>query len=186
MTLSRKETFTVSNFLSFARLLLAIPLWFLLDDIESVNDKVIFVILAIIAIITDFLDGYFARRKNEITEVGKILDPIADKIVVGVVVVKLFITGRIAEYFFFIIIGRDILIFLGGILLSSKLGKVLPSNMLGKITVTVLALLLMLIVLNFERSNLFFQTLYYSTLILIVVSFVAYVIRAIEFVNKNN
>lgn len=184
--LSKKEIFTVSNFLSFARLMLALPLWFLLDDTESVNDKVIFLVLAVITIITDFLDGYFARRNNEITELGKILDPIADKVVVGVVAIKLFITGRIPEYFFFIVLGRDILIFLGGIFLSSKIGKVLPSNMIGKITVTVLAFLLLLIVLNYEQNNLFFKAFYYSTLVLIIVSFITYIIRAIEFVKQKD
>jgi cardiolipin synthase len=184
--LLKKETFTVSNFLSFARLIMALPFWFLLEDTESVNNKVIFLVLAVIAIITDFLDGYFARRNNEITELGKILDPIADKIVVGVVAIKLFFTGRIPEYFFFIVVGRDILIFLGGILISSKLGKVLPSNMLGKITITILALLLLLIILNYDQNNLVFKACYYSTILLIIVSFIAYFIRAIEFVKQKD
>jgi len=181
---SKKETFTVSNLLSFIRLTIALPLWFLLDDIGSANVRLVIIVLALLAIITDFLDGFIARRRNEITELGKMIDPIADKFVVGVVAVKLFIIGKIPEYFFFIVVGRDVLIFLGGILLSSKLGKVLPSNMLGKITVTVLAFLLLLIILNYDQSNLIFKIIYFSTLILIIASFIAYIVRAIEFIKK--
>ena len=82
---SKKEIFTVSNLLSFVRLLIALPLWFLLDEIGNSNASLTIIILAVVAIITDYLDGYFARRRNEITELGKIIDPIADKVVVAVV-----------------------------------------------------------------------------------------------------
>ena len=183
---SKKEIFTISNFLSFIRLLIAFPLWFLLDDTGKEDSTLLVIILALVAIITDFLDGYIARKRNEITEIGKTIDPIADKSVVGVVVVKLFLTGKIPEYFFYIVLGRDVLIFLGGIVLSTKLRKVLPSNMLGKITVTILAFLLLLIILNYDQNNLFFKGIYFSTLLLIIVSFVAYVIRAIEFVKQKD
>ncbi len=184
MIFSKKEIFTISNLLSFIRLLIALPLWFLLDEIGNTNAGLTVVILAVVAIITDYLDGYIARKRNEITEVGKIIDPIADKIVVAVVVIKLLVLGRIPSYFFFIVLGRDILIFLGGIILSSKLGKVLPSNMLGKITVTVLAFLLLLIILDFDQNNLTYKIIYFSTLLLIIASFIAYIIRAIEFIKK--
>ena len=181
---SQKEIFTISNFLSFIRLLIALPLWFLLDDIGSSNASLTVIILAVVAIISDYLDGYFARKRDEVTEVGKIIDPIADKVVVAVVAIKLFVLGRIPQYFFFIVVGRDILIFLGGIIISSKLGKVLPSNMLGKVTVTVLAFLLLLIISDFDQSNLVFKMIYFSTLLLIIASFIAYIIRAIEFIKK--
>ena len=184
MTLTKKEIFTISNLLSFIRLIIAVPLWFLLDEIGNSNSGLSVIVLAVIAIITDYMDGYFARRRNEVTEFGKIIDPIADKVVVAVVAIKLFILGRIPSYFFYIVVGRDLLIFFGGLILSSKLGRVLPSNMLGKITVTVLAFLLLLIILDFNQSNIFFKIIYFSTLILIVASFVAYIIRAIEFIKK--
>lgn len=185
MIYNKKKTFTVSNFLSITRLLIAFPLWFLLDDTET-DSRLLIIILALTAIVTDYLDGYIARRRNEITELGKIIDPVADKSVVGVVVIKLFLMGRIPDYFFYIVLGRDVLIFLGGILLSSKLGNVLPSNMLGKITVTVLAFLLLLIILNYNQSSLLFKGIYLTTLLLIIASFIAYIIRAIEFVKQKD
>ncbi|RPI70684.1 MAG: hypothetical protein EHM47_11680 [Ignavibacteriales bacterium] len=179
-----QNLYTLSNLLSFFRLLLAIPLWFLFDDLA--DESTLYIILAIIfaAILTDFLDGYLARKYNEVSEAGKIIDPIADKTLVGIVVLKLFVLGEIPAHLFFMVIGRDILIFLGGLVLSTKIGKVLPSNMLGKITVTILSLLLILIILQVDKSIFIFQILYYITLALIVVSFVAYLIRAIEFLNR--
>lgn len=181
---SKKELFNISNFLSFFRLLLAIPLWFLLEDLENSTVRNAIILIAFAAILSDFLDGYFARKLNQITETGKIIDPLADKVITGVVVLKLFIIGELTPFFFYMIIGRDLLIFLGGIILSAKLGKVLPSNMLGKITVTVLAFLILLIILNFDRNSLIFKSVYLSTLGLIIASFIGYIIRAFEFIRQ--
>ncbi len=69
-----------------------------------------------IAAITDILDGYLARKFNQVTEFGKIIDPLADKIAIGAIIIKLFIIGVIPLYYFFMIIVRDVLIFLGGII----------------------------------------------------------------------
>jgi len=134
--------------------------------------------------LSDYLDGYLARKYNEVTEAGKIIDPIADKIVVGIVVLKLFLINEIPDYFFFMVIGRDILIFLGGLFISAKIKKVLPSNYIGKVTVTVLAFLLILIILQIDKSTLIFQLIYYITVALIIISFIVYLIRAVEFLNK--
>ena len=175
--------FTVSNLISFLRLLIAIPIWFLFDDLENLNTRFTILGLALAAIVTDFLDGYLARKYNEISEFGKILDPLADKIVVAVVVIKMFILNEISAYFFYMVIGRDILIFIGGLLISAKIGKVLPSNLIGKITVTVLSLLLVMIIMQIDRNNFIFESVYYVTLVLIVISFIVYLIRAFEFLN---
>ncbi len=179
---SKTEIFNISNLLSFLRLLSAIPLWLLLDDFR--NDKILVLTITLFALVSDFLDGFFARKFKQITDFGKMIDPLADKIVTGVVVIKFFILKEIPEYLFYMIIGRDIVIFLGGMFLSAKIGKVLPSNMIGKITVCVLALLLVMIILNFEKGSFVYRAVFYSTLILIVVSFIAYLVRAFEFINK--
>ncbi len=181
---SKTEIYNISNLLSFLRLLSAIPLWFLLSESKNYNTLYIILVISLFALVSDFLDGFFARKFKQITEVGKIIDPIADKVVTGVVVIKLFLLKEIPEYLFYMIIGRDIIIFLGGIFLSTKIGKVLPSNMIGKITVCVLALLLLMIILNFDKSGLVFQAVFFSTLILIIVSFIAYLFRAFEFIKK--
>ncbi len=181
-----QNLYTISNLLSLFRLLLAIPIWFLFNNLEAESTRYIILSLAFVGIITDYLDGYLARKFNEVSEAGKIIDPLADKVLVGVVVIKLFLINEIPPYLFFLILGRDVLIFIGGLLLSAKIGKVLPSNMLGKITVTILALLLIMIIMQVDKSNIIFRLVNYTTIILIVISFAAYVIRAMEFLTKKN
>jgi CDP-diacylglycerol--glycerol-3-phosphate 3-phosphatidyltransferase len=179
-----QKYYTLSNLLSFLRLLLAIPLWFLFNDLESISTRYTILGFAFAGIVTDYLDVYLAIKYNEVSELGKIIDPLADKILVGVVVVKLYLLNEISSYLFFLVIGRDILIFIGGLLLSAKIGRVLPSNMIGKITVTVLAFLLILIIMQVDESTLVFQFFYYITIGFIIISFITYLIRALEFLNK--
>ena len=174
-----KEINTISNYLSLIRLLLAIPFWILLDNFNSL--RYIIFSLAIFGALTDILDGYFARRLNQVTEFGKIIDPLADKICIGIIITKLFLIGQIHAYYFYLIIGRDLLIFLGGILLTKKLGKVLPSNMLGKITVLIIGIVILFIMIGIDQNTLFYKLIYYASILLIIGSFIGYALRASEF-----
>ncbi|MGE5683305.1 MAG: CDP-alcohol phosphatidyltransferase family protein [Bacillota bacterium] len=184
-----REIFTISNLLSLSRLLISIPAYILLGKLsESPDYKIALVILFIVAAATDFLDGYFARKLNQITETGKIIDPLADKILVGVIVLRLFWLNMIPDYYFYSVIGRDVLIFIGGIWITKKIGKVLPSNLLGKITVTFIALYLFAAMLQIENSlAVVYNLLLYISLALIISSLIGYIIRAKESLiwNKN-
>ncbi|MCU7495012.1 MAG: hypothetical protein HF314_00530 [Ignavibacteria bacterium] len=184
-----RDVYTRSNLLSLTRLLLSVPVYFLLFRIEdSANYRIEIIAVLIFAAATDFLDGYLARKYNEISEAGKILDPLADKVLVGVVTIQLFVLGEIPPVYFFSVIGRDLIIFLGGIYVTKRLGKVLPSNLLGKITVTFIAAYLLSIILGVTDSVPFLYDLfYYVSLILVYGSLIAYIIRAKESLtwNKN-
>lgn len=184
MKFSSKEIFTISNGISLLRLFLVIPLWFLLDNFESQSVRYITFALCIFAAATDMLDGYLARKLNQITEVGKIVDPLADKAAMAVIVVKLFLIGEINSFYFLTIILRDALIFAGGLIVTKILGKVLPSNKLGKVTVLFIGSVVLLILLGIDRDSLIFNLFYFTSIILMFTSFFAYVYRAIEYIKK--
>ncbi len=183
---SKNQIFTISNGLSTLRLLLALPIWLLLENYQNTQSRNIAFLLCLAAAATDFLDGYFARKRNEITELGKIIDPLADKVLIGLIAIKLYFIGEVSGYFLFIILVRDLIIFIGGIILSIKLKKVLPSNLLGKITVTLIGIVFLFILIGLDKQNLIFQLFYYSSIILIYGSLLGYLIRAIEFIKKRN
>lgn len=179
-----KELNTVSNYLSLLRLLLAIPFWILLDYFYSPSVRYMLFSLTLFASMTDIMDGYLARKMNQVTELGKIIDPLADKVCIGLIVTKLYLIQQIPDYYFFMIIGRDILIFLGGIFLTRKLGRVLPSNMLGKITVLIIGIIIIFTLLQVDKSSFYFKSIYYISLLLIIISFAAYVVRGLEFLKS--
>ena len=184
MIFERNQVFTISNLLSFLRLLLLFPVWIALSNYQDGTYRIITFILCIIAAVTDFLDGYIARKRHEITEFGKIIDPLADKILVGIIAIKLYLIGELSGYFLLIIIIRDAIIFTGGILISLKLKKVLPSNLLGKITVTIVGFVFLMLIAGLNKSNTLFIIIYYSSIILLYGSLIGYIIRASEFLKK--
>jgi len=160
-------------------------LWFLLDNFEMQSVRYITFALCLFIAATDMLDGFFARKLNQVTEVGKIIDPLADKVAMAVVVVKLYLINEISAFFFFTIISRDLIIFIGGIIVSNKLGRVLPSNKLGKITVLFIGSVVLLILIGINRESIFYQFFYYASIILMFTSLFAYIYRAMEFIKKN-
>ena len=173
--------FTISNLLSFIRLLMAIPFWILLNN-NSTNPNYDVLLLTIVAAATDMLDGFLARKLNQVSEWGKIIDPLADKVCMSAIVLQLFIHNRLEPSLFFVIISRDIIILIAGIFVTKKLGKVLPSNILGKISVLIIGLYVMFILVRFELIYPQINKLFILVIIgVCIASLVAYAVRAKEF-----
>lgn len=164
-----KNIINISNTLSFIRFLLVLPLYYFLN--ENLLYPVIIVVL--LAYITDILDGFFARRLNQITEIGKIIDPLADKSFIAIFIILLMIKGIIPFWFFVIVILRDILILIGGLYISSKQKKVPASNKYGKVAVFFIGVTLLLSFLNVFPDYIL-QILYIIATIGIVISFLSY------------
>lgn len=186
MNINYKELFsTKSNLLSIFRLLLAIPFWFLFDKLGTPWGPYVLFSMCILVFITDMMDGYLARKFNEVTEMGKIIDPLADKVVVSAIIIKIFLLRLIPDYYFFMIIGRDIIIFLGGIYVTNKIGKVLPSNKLGKAAVFNIGIVILLIILKLSWNNILLLSFYYLSIFLIFASLFGYIYRGVEYIKSD-
>jgi len=172
---------TISNHLSFSRILLTAPIFYFLQNMEQSDFHRYFALfLMILAAITDYLDGYFARKYDHVTEFGKIIDPIADKFAVGVITLILFLKGMIPLYILIVVVARDVLIFLGGLIISNKIGRVLPSNLLGKITVFILGLYLVFLVIGLKSYPTLFNLYNILIVFMSILSLIGYIIRSIE------
>ena len=182
-----KEILNLPNAISFIRLLLAIPIYFTINELHTeYNYRYWTVALMLLAFITDILDGYTARKHNTITEFGKIIDPFADKTLMVLIVIQLYRLDEIPAIFFWIIAGRDILIFCGGIYVSKKIGEVLPSNLLGKLTVLTIGIFILTVVIGLDSSNIFYGFLFYLSIIMSFASVVGYSLRAYELMKWKN
>jgi len=185
MKIIKDEIFTISNGLSLVRLLLSVPLYFLFIYFDNPGISDIIIFLIIFASFTDILDGYIARKLNQITEFGKIIDPLADKIAMTAVLIGFIYNNLLPIYYVLIIILRDVLILLGGIFITKKTGKVLPSNMVGKITVLIIGFVILFRLLGFKQNDLIFDILFYLSIIMIIISFIVYLLRGIKVVKGN-
>lgn len=134
--LPRDRFFTASNLLSILRGVMTVPIvWALFEEL-----RITAILLCLIAALTDWLDGYVARHTGTVSEWGMILDPLADKILVGAVVVVLVILELLPLWFVLVVVGRDVVILLGAAYASSRAKTVLPSLMSGKLAVSAIAL----------------------------------------------
>lgn len=179
---------TLPNYISTFRLLLAIPFYFLLNEMQFDSSIRFYVLgLILIATLSDIIDGFIARRNQTVSEFGKIIDPLADKVLIILIVTKLYLMGEIIPLYFFIIVGRDLLIFFGGIWVTKKIGKVLPSNNIGKITVITIGIFIIITVSGISRFNFFYNSFFYLSIILSFISVLTYMLRAYEAIKwKNN
>lgn len=130
----------------------------------------------VLASFTDYLDGYLARKRNETTNLGAFLDPVADKLLVFSALVLLSETGIIPSWSVLLIIGRETLIN-GFRLIAVEKGVVIAASYLGKVkTVTQLFGLIFLL---FAGNGSVFQTIglvvYWIAVLATVVSGVEYV-----------
>ncbi|MBN1212165.1 MAG: CDP-alcohol phosphatidyltransferase family protein [candidate division Zixibacteria bacterium] len=175
-----KELLQLPNLVSLLRVFLTpiIGYYLWLGDDRA---TLVCVVLLIIAGITDGLDGYLARRMNKITPLGTALDPVADKIFAGVLVVLLIMFRDLPFWLVAIIIGRDLLILLAGMILLKKRRITLPSNLTGKYTFAVIACLLGSYVIRFDFGMTLFTWL---TVLFTVLSLINYS-RVFRLVRKN-
>ncbi len=95
--------------------------------------------LMLAAAATDYLDGWLARRMGRVTDLGKILDPLADKVCVDSMAVALTLWRDFPWWAAVVIVGRDLLILTGGLLLIKSTKAVPVSNLPGKAAVTAMA-----------------------------------------------
>ncbi|HEX2952975.1 MAG TPA: CDP-alcohol phosphatidyltransferase family protein [Bacillota bacterium] len=119
---------TVANWVTVSRILLApFVFWSLLEYPWWLS-----VLLLAATGLTDLFDGILARKRNEISELGKILDPVADKLVIGAVLAALFIKHRLPVLLVWAFIIKESIQLLGGAFFAQKNHKVVPSNYWGK------------------------------------------------------
>ena len=141
----------------------------------------------IVASLTDLLDGKIARKYNLVTNFGKFMDPLADKLLVCSAMICLIQTGQLAAWIVVIIIAREFIIS-GFRLIASDNGVVIAASYWGKFKTTFQMLMVILLILNVQMP--FFQILRkiltYAALILTVVSLIDYIVKNKDVLKEQN
>lgn len=144
----------IPNLLSLLRLLL-IPCFAAVFFSSFDHNRAIALAIFVLAGITDFVDGYLARRHDWVTEAGKIIDPLADKLMQATAFVCIAVKTKIGIILAAIIFVKDLLLLAGGIVLAKKGAKELVVSMwYGKLATCVLAVTLGLLILFYDNKAL--------------------------------
>lgn len=104
------SNFNIPNVITFSRIILAPILFILLLHAPGKFLSLCAALIFTIASVTDFFDGYLARRMNLVTSLGTFLDPLADKLLVGVALIMMIQIDRVAPWIVALIVGREILV----------------------------------------------------------------------------
>ena len=152
--------------------------FFMLAPYFPDNGKYIAVAIFIIASLTDMLDGKIARKYNLVTNFGKFMDPLADKLLVCSAMICLVATGQLASWIVIIIISREFIIS-GFRLIAADNGIVIAASYWGKFKTVFQMLMIIVLILDIQNAG--FQVLgvilTYVALILTVVSLIGYIVK---------
>lgn len=170
MNISWKSALYIPNILSISRILL-IPVisWLLVRD--TIDSNLWAAMLLVAAGITDMLDGFLARLLNQQTDLGKLLDPLADKLFAASFVIVLLLIRDFPLWFLILIIGKDVVIAAGGYLVMKKHDIVMESNLAGKYAFASQVLLIISYYIRFPFGCWFFTI---TTLALIALTLFSY------------
>lgn len=140
----------------------------------------------LIAALSDFVDGYLARKHNLITNFGKFMDPLADKLLVSAALICFVEFDLLPAWIAFTIIAREFIIS-GFRLVASDNGVVIAASWWGKIKTNLQMIMSVMLIINLDYAviNILEQIVIYLALILTVISLVDYLIKNISILKEN-
>ena len=136
--------------------------------------KWVALVLFVVASLTDFLDGYIARKYNLITNFGKFMDPLADKILTISGMICLIELGRIPSWIVVIIVAREFIIS-GFRLIAAENGVVIAANYWGKFKTTFQMIMIILMIVNIPQLQILTNLTMWIALALTIISLVTYI-----------
>lgn len=169
----------LANRLTLARVFL-IPIFILvLYVFDSKTGDYVAAAIFTVASLTDFLDGYIARSRNMVTDFGKFMDPLADKLLVASALIYFVETGDLSAVIVIIIISREFIIS-GFRLVAANKQKVIAAGIWGKVKTFVT--MIMIVVLLVDINLMLFDWL---EIILVFAATLFTVISAVDYIIKN-
>ena len=170
----------LANKLTVLRIFL-IPVYLIFVLIPSMENHVIALAIFAVASITDFLDGYIARKYNQVPTVGKLADPLADKLLTAAAFISFTYLGMLSPWVVIVIISRELMISVFRAVAASD-GKVISASIYGKIKTNLQ--MAMIIALHLSKSVDFLDKLYITDG-LVVLTLVFTIMSAVDYVMKN-
>ncbi len=143
--------FNTANLISISRIFMTIPSFMLFDS----GNKYWGLLVLILIIITDYADGIAARKLNQVSDFGKALDPVADKIVIISLFIYLLIKSDFPIWYLASLISRDLVLSYLSLLVKRRSGIMPQTNVPGKIAINFIALMVIAWFMEWEDVKMF-------------------------------
>ena len=172
------------NKLTVARMIL-VPflVLFMLTDLGGEANRYIALAIFVVASVTDWFDGKLARKYNLVTNFGKFMDPLADKLLVCSAMICFIELEKLPAWFVIIIIGREFIIS-GFRLVAADNGIVIAASYWGKFKTTFQMIAVILMIFNIPALETVTMIILVIAVVLTVISLVDYVVKNIEVLTK--
>lgn len=164
------------NKLTIARMII-VPFLviFLLTGWGGEANRYISLTLFVVASVTDWFDGYLARKNNLVTNFGKFMDPLADKLLVCSAMICMIDLKRLPAWFVIIIIAREFIIS-GFRLIAAENGIVIAANYWGKFKTASQMIMIILLILHFDGIFVILEQIFiWLSLSLTIISLITYI-----------
>lgn len=164
------------NKLTIARMII-VPFLviFLLTGWGGEANRYISLTLFVVASVTDWFDGYLARKNNLVTNFGKFMDPLADKLLVCSAMICMIDLKRLPAWFVIIIIAREFIIS-GFRLIAAENGIVIAANYWGKFKTASQMIMIILLILHFDGIFVILEQIFiWISLALTIISLITYI-----------
>ena len=164
------------NKLTIARMII-VPFLviFLLTGWGGEANRYISLTLFVVASVTDWFDGYLARKNNLVTNFGKFMDPLADKLLVCSAMICMIDLKRLSAWFVIIIIAREFIIS-GFRLIAAGNGIVIAANYWGKFKTASQMIMIILLILHFDGIFVILEQIFiWLSLALTIISLITYI-----------
>ena len=178
---TRKQLFTIPNLLSFLRLCM-IPLIIWLYCAQK--NYVLTAVVLVLSGLTDTIDGFIARRFNMVTDLGKALDPIADKLTQASVMFCLLTRFQMMLVPLLLLIFKEVCNGIMSLFVIKKTGKVCGADWHGKVCTWLLYAMMFLHIVWFDISRQWSTALISICVIMMTVSFALYMVRNYKMLTK--
>lgn len=166
------RVFTIPNVLSFFRILL-IP--FIVWTYVSGN-IVLSAVLIVLSGLTDIVDGFIARKFNMVSSLGKVLDPIADKLTLGAIIISVSMRKRNIFVLMVLFIVKEVLMGIEGLIILKKTGTTYSAKWYGKVTTLLLYVSMVIMILWVNMPLMVCYILTFVCSVAVILSFVLYTV----------
>jgi CDP-diacylglycerol---glycerol-3-phosphate 3-phosphatidyltransferase len=156
------------NLLTLLRILL-VPVLVVALGTEAKGGSEIAAAVFVLAALTDGLDGYIARSRQSITTFGKVMDPVADKLLIAAALLTLVSLDRVAAWVAMIIIAREFAVS-GLRIAAGQQGVVIPASALGKVKTIVQSAAVLALIAASDADAAWVQALVYAMVLTTIVS----------------
>ena len=175
-----RDAFNVPNLMTLSRLLFIPLIIYCLSQRESLAYQITTFVLMVVCFFTDWLDGYLARRLNQVSALGKTIDPIIDKIVIIAFIIALVAYRDFPLWATFIFAGKEFILMLLGLTTIKRTQTAVAANIWGKINMWMLGIMSGLYVINSSFKIVFLM----AGLVTSVIAFFVYGIIFMKIIIK--